>query len=194
MTADMACGNKKYRSYEYLVAAFGEEKIKSRYCFLERSAKRFVENRNLQKYVRVNSFLIQEIVCDYFADIQRLKEFHELERTNPIKVAAYTAFWISRRKPLYLVCDAIDEEVVAQHPELVDINEWFSTFVLIADAFDKRTPLFMGLFETKSFNIFSQNVRYFLIYRIFTAQALELALVGLMSMCMYPPRDAEKSS
>ena len=47
MIADEMGSVSKTISYEYLIDAFGEEKIRSRYCFLEASAKRFLENIGL---------------------------------------------------------------------------------------------------------------------------------------------------
>jgi len=188
MTVEAMSDEKKRRDYKYLVAAFGEEKIKSRYCFLEDSARLVIQTHGLQDFVHMNSYLIRELACDYFADIERLKEFHEIGKVNAIKVASYTAFWICRRKPLYFITETVDEDTLKRHPELKEINEWFAAFVMIADVFDKKTPLFQEWLELRSFNVFCANLRYNLIYRIFTAQSLELALVGLMASCMYPPR------
>ena len=40
---------------------------------------------------------------DYFADIQRLKDFHGIELANKNKIVAYEAHWILRRKPIQIV-------------------------------------------------------------------------------------------
>ena len=194
-TADMENNvENNARDYKDLITAFGEEKIKSRYCFLERCARRVIENRKIQDYVGINSLLVQEIVIDYFADIKRLKDFHGIERANPIKIAAYTAFWICRRKPLYLK-ESVDDSIIKIHPDLIDINEWFALCVLISIAFNTKEILFLNYDELVLWRSLRASIHYFLVYRIFTPQTLELALQACNITCMYPQRiDAELSA
>lgn len=175
------------RSYDDLVTAFGPDKIKSRYCFLERCARRFIENRNMKDYIGIHSFLIEEIVLDYFADIKRLKDFHEIERANPIKISAYTAFWVCRRKPLYLTT-MVNDDILKNHRDLIEINEWFAVSILVSMAFDNRVRIFLNGDDLALWNSLRVHIQYFLVYRIFTPQALELAVSACTTPTMYPLR------
>lgn len=61
----------------------------------------------------------------YYADIYRIKEFHELDRTNLPKVYGYSVYWIVRMSPLQLV-DMVSDN-------LLWINEKFVVTVLISN-------------------------------------------------------------
>lgn len=104
----------------------------------------------------------------YFADIFRLKEFHELDRTNLPKVYAYEAYWILRMSPLQLINGVSDD--------LLWINEKFITTILISDivaSIDKENidfekyPVLKELAELMVYNFK---------YRVYTAQSLEMTL------------------
>ncbi len=77
--------------YEYLIKEFGKEKLSDRYIYLQEAAQSFIKSRDIHDIVCVSDAAMNNIVIDYFADIDRLKKFHNIERVNSNKVAAYTA-------------------------------------------------------------------------------------------------------
>ena len=178
--------NDDAKNYEYLITAFGEDRIKSRYCLIESSAKRFIENLKYQDYVRINPHIIRKIILDYFADIKRLKDFHGITtKVEAEKIAAYTAFWICRRKPLSLT-EIVNADILNQYPDLIEINEWFAWSMLISMAFDIKTRFLQSSEVISLWNEFMRDVHYFLVFRTFTAQALELAIEACSVECMHP--------
>lgn len=75
--------------YEYLIENFGEEKILNRFVFIRDRAidflKRISKDHNItfDDYFFVSDELIEEAVIDYFADLVRLKDFHNIEKAQP---------------------------------------------------------------------------------------------------------------
>ena len=92
-------------SYEELIVEFGEEKIEKRYKAIYEYLRSFIERNKYQEYVLISTDVLNQAVVDYFADILRLKQFHGIERINFLKIHAYSAYWILRRKPLQIIKD-----------------------------------------------------------------------------------------
>ena len=99
-------------TYEYLVRKFGEETIKSRHKWISDTLIVWIEQHDYSQRVEVMSEQIDQILIDYFVDIDRLKDFSEIERTNTAKIYAYMAYWILRRKPLQVVTKDAAEDLV----------------------------------------------------------------------------------
>jgi hypothetical protein len=62
---------------------------------------------------RLNQALLTNLIYSYFYDIDRLKDFHGMERINEAKKGAYLMKWIVRVKPIYF-----DESEMPEDPEL----------------------------------------------------------------------------
>ena len=63
-------------------------------------------------------------MLDYYADIFRLKEFHDIQYVRTEKIFAYTAAWIVKRKPLQFIHDTDEEKDIF-------VNERFAVFLLL---------------------------------------------------------------
>jgi hypothetical protein len=141
----------RHEDYQFLIEEFSKEKIAQRFSLLLENSKNFIKDRKLTEFVQVNSNNLKNAVIDYFVDISRLKEFHAMEKANAIKVAAYSAYWIYKRRPL--VCDSkIPKEVLSKKPFINDINEWFCSFLLISMIFDLHEPDLVNAFRTKKWS------------------------------------------
>ena len=120
----------KRDSYEDLIVAFTEEKLKKRFSLIFAAARDFVKCRELEDYVFIDQLAIKEFIVDYFSDILRLKDFHDIEKTNPTKVASYTAYWIQKRKPLNII-KKIPPEIYSRKPYAKHLNQYFASNLLI---------------------------------------------------------------
>lgn len=89
-----------YSGYKDVVERFGEGKIQKRFMDLSQIYKEFLVKENLTGTVKVNSFMLIHAIMDYFTDISRLKDFHNIDFTNTYKTKAYEISWLLRRKPL----------------------------------------------------------------------------------------------
>ena len=103
----MAMNCKKY-DYVELVDSFGEDKIKERYTTLYEYMDSFIKRNKYENQVVIADSVLNQCIIDYFADVYRLKEFHNIEKINYVKIHAYTAYWLIRRKPLQIIKDDIE--------------------------------------------------------------------------------------
>ncbi|TGL25076.1 hypothetical protein EHQ47_03840 [Leptospira bourretii] len=167
--------------YEYLIENFGEEKILNRFVFIRDRAIDFL-NRickdheiNFDDYFFVSDELIEEAVIDYFADLVRLKDFHDIEKAQPQKVAAYTSYWVFRRKPIQLK-KPIEDDLLISFPNIKFLNESFAYTLLINLVFDERKRINDS---NPRYGIFRDLIMYNFQYRQLNSQILELVIVAL---------------
>lgn len=159
--------NRKSYDYSELVDAFGANKIEERYSTLYEYLETFIKRHEYSDKVVIADSVLNQVVVDYFADIYRLKEFHKIEHINFLKIHAYTAYWILRRKPLQIIEDD-DEDV-----ELAFVNEKFVASYLLQFLYDGHEDVVILKDDRQDFIEFVKNLEYFLRYRVVTAQMLE---------------------
>ncbi len=158
--------------YQELVQAFTEERILERKKYLYIVASDLIHRHKLDpNQFFISPTLIDEVVVNYFADFKRLKDFHELERGNRIKIAAYMAYWIVRERPIQLIADHYDNR------KAVKINQLLAFSVILDVMFTQRDIFTPDLAQV---NNFVDLLLYTLRYRVFTAQSIELALQALV--------------
>ncbi len=177
-------------SYDFLLEEFTEEKLKNRFIFIVQKAELWINHcfrqlqlQNPENYLTVNHDLVGEIIVDYFTDIYRMKKFHPIKKSNAIKVASYTAYWVARKKPIQIKINQFSDDIIKKS-WLIYINESFAMMLLFAMAFDQtKSPIVNDL---EKFNTFSDSLRYHLIYRTYSQQTFELTLMALQSEFPYP--------
>lgn len=164
--------NRKYNSktYQYLLDTFGEERIRNRYATLWDYMTDFIHRHHYEDYLRISKNALNQMIIDYFVDIDRLKQFHGIERISTTKIYSYTAFWLIKRKPLMLIRDNPEDY------NLTFANERFVTgYLLRCLSGENNSTLILD--EKKSDYIdYVDNLMYFLQYRVITAQAIETIL------------------
>lgn len=176
-------------SYQYLIDTLGKEKLENRFLFLISSAKSFINDRNIHDYIYINKQILNNTVIDYFADIVRLKDFHNIDVANRIKIASYLSFWINRRKPLQILTET-GPEIIGKKPYLDNINEWFACFIITSVIFDTMKPIEYGVELTGDKSIyrhhhFISTLAYNFTYRTVTPHSIELSLMGLITKVGY---------
>ena len=155
--------------YEQILAAFGEEKVTSRYKFIHDKMLEYLNEKSLVKAVSIDKSLLKQAVMDYFTDIYRTKDFHEIDLANAYKIYGYLAYWLLRRKPLQIVPGNSDVS-------LAFINEGFVTILL---AHELLLPDPVVPFSKKAEEVlepFIDQLFYHLKYRPLDKQSLELML------------------
>lgn len=162
--------NRKSYDYSELISAFGENKIEKRYSTLYEYLESFIKKHNYTKIVTIAESVLNQVVVDYFADIYRLKEFHKIEHINFLKIHSYTAYWLLKRKPIQIIQDN-DEDI-----ELAFVNENFVTSYLLQFLYDERDDVIILPEDRQDYIEFVENLKYYLRYRIVTAQMIETML------------------
>lgn len=168
--------NKTTFTYNDVLESFGQDKVAQRYDNIMEQLKAYIKRNSLEKNVCVCSGVVNQLVIDYFTDIYRLKEFHQIDLTNFIKITAYTAYWIVRRKPLQIVQDDI------KNVELAFCNENFVLSYIMRFLQDSGNA---PIDESGQYHEFVSTLSYALRYRTLTPQMLELMIEGFRGGSVY---------
>lgn len=161
---------KKEQDYIYLVNKHKADII-DRCNNLERRAQEFIRNKGYVGSVIVNHAMLNIMVIDYFADLDRLKDFHDIEHANKNKITAYTVYWWLRRRPLQVVVDNENTiENAKDNEKLVYVNEEFATSLILKDIFDIDKE---EIKSNEKMRKYFEHVFYYLKYRLLDAQAIE---------------------
>lgn len=156
--------------YKYLIDEFGEEKIKKRYETMYSYLEDYIERHQLNEQVTISEGLLNQTIIDYFVDIYRLKQFHDIDKVNATKIHAYSAYWLLKRKPLQLIDTQTDSS------GLVFVNERFVCGYLVR--FLTESDFNVSILDEKKQDYidFMENLMYFCQYRLNTPQMLETML------------------
>ena len=168
--------NNSIFSYQDVLESFGEEKVAKRYDNIMEQLSGFISRNNYTDKVTICPGVVNQLIIDYFTDIFRLKEFHHIELTNYIKITAYTAYWIVRRKPLQIIKDDIEDI------ELAFCNENFVLSYIMRFLQPSETPVYD---DNGEYHEFVSTLSYALRYRTLTPQMLELMIEGFRGGCIY---------
>ena len=165
----MAIKNKSY-DYSEIIADFGQEKIEKRYETLYEYLDAFIKRHKYVGKVAIAESVLNQAVVDYFADVHRLKNFHHIEAINYLKIHAYTAYWILRRKPLQIIEDSLEDI------DRAFVNEKFVASYLLDYLRGEDTNVIIIESERLLYFEFVKNLEYYLRYRTVTPQMLETLL------------------
>jgi hypothetical protein len=183
-------GITEYKKYSFLTQTqqshgFSDKTICERYRTLWNEVHDCIKNYNMERLVRVDVESFDMFILDYFTDIFRLKEFHDIEHTNVEKIYSYTCYWFVRRHPVQLISISKDN---------FDINEKIAVSLLVPKMLKElgisigisNKPL-QGDIGGEKMKNFVNLVFYNLKYRTFTPQSLEL-MVEAFFCGFYQPR------
>lgn len=163
-----------YVKYDKLVEEIGEDVIKNRLMQLQYEMQEFLNSNGLTDMVFIQEMALNHAVMDYFSDIQRLKEYHEIEHANEIKIKAYETYWLLKRKPLQLKEQLEDDKWLY-------VNEKFLLTRLVSFMLGEKINIPLnGEKKTVLMNFFD-TLYYYLKFRKADAQSLELMLLGFMA-------------
>lgn len=110
--------------YSDTINEIGIEEFKSRFNEIKKSAESFIKAAGFEKAVYCNERILSQMLLDYYSDIERLKEFHDIKRIRTEKIFAYTISWLIRRKPLQYRDNFIEEKDIF-------VNERFAAYMLL---------------------------------------------------------------
>ena len=163
----------EYRNYAEVVEYFGEGKVKDRFKFIYSKIEAFIRAKKIEKIAFINDEVLEQVVLDYFADIKRLKDFHQdIEYVNEIKITAYTCYWLIKRKPIGIQ-NADDREVDND----IFLNERFVLSYITSEILAPYVSATPPTEEAERiFLEFINHLFYHLKYREIHAQTFELML------------------
>jgi hypothetical protein len=175
-----------YQNNSFIIEKFADT--------LKNQAKYFYEHHKIGGYsisdiaYPVNEILIDDVVLNTVSDLARIKEYHKVETPTRYKYAAYIGFWWQRSKPFWCklgnytdLPELNDTTLDSLFLELCkSVNELFITDVILSLIKIKPTRGFcVDINKTVAFVDIKDSLHYFLKYRHYSAQGLELFLKGL---------------
>ena len=171
-----------YANYDKLIDLIGEEVIKHRFMQLDQEMNTFLSINNLQEIAYVNEIALDHAIMDYYSDIQRLKDYQDIEYINEIKIKAYETFWLLKRKPIQLKKQLQDDSFLY-------VNEKFLlsrlTCFMLQDDINK--PLLSE--RRKAFKNYLDTLYYYLKFRRCDAQSIELMLLAFEAGRLLGPKE-----
>lgn len=175
---------KENLSYIYLIEQFtirdtngkivinGEDVIKDRANYMKDKALKFIKAEGISHMVHLSPSILDIVILDYFSDIAKLKDFEiGLENASKNQITAFMGYWWVRRKPIQIV----ELSDAKRYESLVYVNEKFIA-TLIAKDFMFDNP---ESYNDERCKECINHIYYHLKYRVFTAQTLELFLMGI---------------
>lgn len=160
-----------YIRYDDLVSVVGLEVIESRIQQISKEMLDFLAINNLEQVAYINHMALTHAIMDYFSDIQRLKDYQQIEHINEIKIKAYETFWLLQRKPIQLKEQIEDDR-------LLYVNEKFLLTRLTSFMLDSEINTPMVEEKGIAFKNFLNTLYYYLKFRRCDAQSIELMLLA----------------
>lgn len=158
---------------EELNKSFSDEYIYAMGMMLHKMAENFYEEKGLEGKVYFCEDIFHDCLIDILVDLERLKDFHNIDRVNYIKLMAYTASWCLKRK-LFQIKEGCEKEWIY-------VNEKFALMLLLqaSGCYDANTHYYADEENELLKNI--DQMFYHLRYRNTHPQTLELFLIGFES-------------
>lgn len=153
--------------YAYILDYYTIEDLQERFGVWYSDAKKFIAKKGLEDCTTISSRRLGYAVCDYFADMIRMKEFHGIDHANLNKVYAYSSYWFLRRQPIQLISNVQKENDLY-------INELFIVNNLLAKL--KYHCSHKEIIQKQSLQEMANLWFYNFKFRVFTAQSLEMAI------------------
>lgn len=155
-------------TYSEMIGRVGEEKFISRFEDLLKTAQEFIKSAGYNNTVYCNERILMQVLLDYYSDIERLKDFHDIEKTRTEKIFAYTISWIIRRKPLQF------KENTSQEKDIF-VNERFAAYLLLNECLccgnERIDPQY-----SKNLEEYIDLLFYYFKYRQCNPQVIELMI------------------
>lgn len=159
-------------TYQNIINQVGKEKFESRINSLSQTIDDFLEEGNFSDEIQCNERILYQIVLDYFSDIFRLKEFHNIKHTMTVKNISYLMFWFLKRKPIQ-INPGCEEEMD------IFVNERFACYMIINECLFKNAQgMHVKLDETgkQQFEKYVNLMMYYFKYRQTNPQVIELMI------------------
>ena len=158
-------------------------KFKDRYESILTDMNNFIKKNEFDGLVVVNEIVLAYALIDYFEDVKRLKNFHNVDHINAIKIVSYISYWIIKRKPI---------QIIDNQKELVDINERFILAYIVGFLNNDKGSLFER--HEDGIESFKESLLYFLKFRFIKANTLEIMLIAFFAGQIYQENTKDISS
>lgn len=159
----------EYTDYLEIINQIGENKINERLCAIHDIYQMFLKESGFEDGTDIilNDRVLMHAILDYFTDITRLKNFHDIKLVNQDKIIAYEVSWILKRKPIQIL--------KVEREELIYVNEKFVLEVLVNHLTSGKIEDFA---ENKVITAYCNILFYYMKYRNCDAKILEIIIAS----------------
>lgn len=154
-----------------MIQEIGEIKLEESYKTCYETFLLFSKKMNFDETVVIDERILMHSICDAYADIARLKNFHQILNENGIKTLAYRCSWLLKRKPIKVLNNSVAED-------LVYVNEKFVYFLIMSYLFTEEIDIKSTDSDTTSIKNYLDSLLYYLKYRSCTPQVLEMIILS----------------
>ncbi|QWT52203.1 hypothetical protein [Eubacterium sp. MSJ-33] len=161
--------NKYNDSYNFIIDHFTENRIVSRYNWVNDLIIDFIKTQRYEDKVCISEDVLNHVVIDYFVDIYRLKEFQDIEKVHESKIYAYLSYWIVRHKPI---------QIVNGSAEVVFVNEEFVCELLRSYLFTDPTDVSILIEKRPDVDNFLETLLYYFKYRDYSPKNIEMIILA----------------
>ena len=172
-----------FSDYTDIIRKVGKRKVKERIESLLTIANDYIVKSKYENKVVINEILLTEAILDYFTDITRLKDFHDIKKVDEIKIISYESFWLLKRKPF---------QIMINDRDLNFVNEKFIVTIVSQCIRDKHGS-FSEVVNSGKLNFFMNSFFYHLKYRLLDAQSIELMIVSFEAGKLYSELSSKKA-
>ena len=167
--------------YKKLMNEIGEDNFTNRLNELLRSADAFLNEAGYNTSIVCNERILYHVLLDFYSDIARLQEFHEIKNTKTDKVMAYLIFWIVRRKPIQI-------PVSCQEERDIFVNERFACYLLINECLLQDDQYKLNNDGLNKVDRYIELLLYYFKYRQINPQVIELVIESFKIGRLFPTR------
>lgn len=161
--------NNEYNYKKYIDTPEKMKKFKTRLEELIKTANEFIKEAGYSENVECNERIMLNVILDYYADIERLKQFHDVDLVRPTKMIAYTVAWIIKRKPLQFVKYSDAERDIF-------VNERFAAYLMVNECMTEDNKKYIDKRYYAQLREYSDLLLYYFKYRECNPQVIELAI------------------
>lgn len=161
--------NNEYNYSKYIDTPEKRRKFEARFKELLKTANEFIKEAGYSENVECNERIMLNVILDYYADIDRLKQFHNVDLVRPTKMIAYTVAWIVKRKPLQFVKYSDEERDIF-------VNERFAAYLMINECMTADNKKYIDKKNYAQLREYSDLLLYYFKYRECNPQVIELAI------------------
>lgn len=166
------------KDYTELLAKIGEENFSNRFAELEKTINTFLEEAGYEGQFECNERILYHVLLDYYSDIDRLKEFHDIIHTKTDKVMAYLIYWIVRRKPVQFMYNKDEKDIF--------VNERFACYLVINECLWKESEYRLDEDGYEKVDNYIELLLYYFKYRQLNPQVIELMIESFKIGRLFP--------
>ena len=146
---------KIYTNYDGLLEEFSEEVIQSRYAVFYEEIEEFAKSLGIREKIQISESLLSHAV-----------------HINSLKVISYETYWLLRRKPIQILVEDETSDAMAF------LNEKFVFSRIAKYLMGDGKRVILSPETKKGFLNYLDSLFYYLKYRNYDAEMLEMMLMG----------------